>query len=73
VIMSDMPVPETTAPKLRNRAGAWTVHKYDHTEECPSVGTDGKPDGTGYSHFFRCTETGALRVFGHDYGSDLAS
>ena len=66
--MSDMPAPETTEAKLLNRAGQFTRHKYDHTEELPTVGIDRRPDGTGYSHFFRCTETGALRVFGHDGG-----
>lgn len=67
--MSDMPVPEGRSPILVNRAGQATRHKYDHTEEVPAIGPDGKPDGTGYVHVFRCTETGALRRYGMENAS----
>lgn len=64
--MSDQSAPETLEVKLVNRAGEFTLHKYDHTEELPGVDPDGKPDGSGFAHFFRCTETGALKRYGFD-------
>lgn len=71
--MSDLPVPENTYPILVNRQGDATRHRYDHTEEAPAIGEDGKPDGMGYAHVFRCTDTGALRRYGFEYSSELPS
>lgn len=66
IIMSDQSAPETLEVRLINRAGNPTVHKYDHTEELPAVDPSGKPDGSGFAHFYCCTQTGALKRYGFD-------
>lgn len=72
--MSDQTVPETLEAILVNRQGDATKHVYDHTEELPAVDPDGKPDGSGFAHFFRCTQTGAVRRYGFDkLGTEVAS
>ena len=63
-------LPETTTARLpsnglNNRRA--TVHKYDHSAviTIPARTKDERPT-TGLAHFFRCEETGMLRVWGFD-------
>lgn len=44
----------------------WTLHKYDHSAVLTLPGAKKGETQTGLAHYFRCTETGELRVWGFD-------
>jgi hypothetical protein len=49
----------------------WTRHTYEYSETITITPKRGKPEPqTGVGHFFRCVETGEIRMWGFDRTKD---